>query len=287
MSVAIATASNVVGLDEDEPSLLAALADLGVEAEVAAWDDAAVDWPRFDLVVVRSTWNYHLQRDVFLAWVDAVAAVSEVANPPDVLRWNTDKRYLRDLEDAGVPVVPTVWLEPGEAAEVPEWPELVVKPAVSAGALRTARYRHDEHGAAVEHAAGLLAEDRTVMVQPYLADVDEAGETALVFVAGQYSHAVRKGPILSPGGGMSQGPYAEEDVSAREPTAADRALAAAALAAVPRGEDRLLYARVDVVTDGAGSPVLLELELTEPSLFLTFADGAAGRLASAIAAATR
>jgi glutathione synthase/RimK-type ligase-like ATP-grasp enzyme len=293
--IALATASNVVGLDEDEPALLEALAAHGVEAEVAAWDDPAVEWAGYDLVVVRSTWNYHLQRDAFLAWVDRLPAV---ANPAEILRWNTDKRYLRDLEAAGVPVVPTAWLEPGDRPALPDWEELVVKPAVSAGSLRTGRYGADDHDAAVCHAEELLAEGRTVMVQPYLAEIDEAGETALVVIGGEHSHAIRKGPILRWGGAMFEGPYADEDISPRRATPAERELADAALAAVPGGPDRLLYARVDVVADDTGSPVVLELELTEPSLFLTFADdaddadddgddGAAGRLASAIAAWTR
>ena len=284
MGIAIATASNVVGLDEDEPLLLAALRDLGLDVEVVPWDEDGVAWGRFDLVVVRSTWNYHLDRDRFLAWAEALPAV---LNPVDVLRWNTDKRYLRDLAAAGVPVVPTAWLEPGDAAVLPEWPELVVKPAVSAGSLHTGRYRSDDHDAAVAHADGLLAEGRTVMVQPYLADVDEAGETALVYLGGRFSHAIRKGPILRPGGGMFEGPYADEDISPRPATPAERDLADATLAAVPGGADRLLYARVDVVADETGSPVVLELELTEPSLFLTEADGSAGALAAAIAARTR
>ena len=289
MAVAIATASNVVGLDEDEPSLLQALAAIGIEADVAAWDDAAVEWDRYDLVVVRSTWNYHLHRDAFLTWIGRLPAV---ANPADILRWNTDKGYLRDLEAAGVPVVPTTWIEPGDPPAVPEsadprWGELVVKPAVSAGSLRTGRYGEEDHDAAVRHVAELLADGHTVMVQPYLRDIDEAGETAVVVIGGEHSHAIRKGPILRPGGGMFDGPYADEDITPRAATAAERALADAALAAVPGGPERLLYARVDVVADDTGSPVVLELELTEPSLFLTFDDGAAGRLASAIAAWTR
>jgi glutathione synthase/RimK-type ligase-like ATP-grasp enzyme len=211
-----------------------------------------------------------------------------VLNPVEVLRWNTDKRYLRDLEAAGVPVVPTAWLEPDEPEwTLPDWPELVVKPAVSAGSLRTGRYRADDHDAAVTHARELLAEGRTVMVQPYLAEIDEAGETALVSIDGRYSHAIRKGPILRPGGGMFEGPYADEDITPRRATPAERELAAAALAAVPGGPDGLLYARVDVVADETGSPVVLELELTEPSLFLTEAEGSADALASAIAARTR
>jgi len=287
VTVAIATAAGARGLDEDEPFLLDALRRHGVEAEVAVWDDPAIRWGRFALVVVRSTWDYPPRRDDFVGWAEEVAATTALANPADVLRWNTDKRYLADLARAGVAVVPTAWLEPGGGDGLPEWDELVVKPAVSAGAKDTARYRRDERAAATAHAAALLADRRTVMVQPYVSAVDEAGETAIVFIEGRYSHAIRKGPILRPGAGVVDGLFAEEDVSPREPAPEERALAEAALAAVPGGPERLLYARVDVVTGNDGTPLLLELELTEPSLFLELAGGSADRLASAIAARTR
>ena len=286
MTVAIATAADARGLDEDEPLLLAALADRGVDAEVAVWDDPAVEWRRFDLVVVRSTWDYATKHDAFVAWAERVAAETSIANPAPVLRWNTDKRYLDDLARARVPVVPTAWLEPGQPPVLPEWDELVVKPAVSAGARDTARYRAAARADAVVHAASLLGDGRVVMVQPYVADVDRAGETALVFIGGEYSHAIAKGPILRPGAGPVEGLFAPEEIEPRTATAAERELAEAVLAAVPGGAEGLLYARVDVVIDGDGAPALLELELTEPSLFLTFADGAGARLASAIAAAT-
>ena len=283
--VALATAAALPQLDaEDGPPLLAALGRHGVEAEPAVWDDTTVDWAAYDLVVIRSAWDYAPRREAFVAWADAVSARTRLANRAEVVRWNTDKRYLRDLAAAGLPVVPTTWLEPADPVRLPTRGEYVVKPAISAGAKDTARYVAGD-AAGAGHAATLLAAGRTVMVQPYLAAVDSSGETGLMFVAGTYSHAVRKGPLLRLGGSFPAGLYAEEDIEPRSPSAPERDLAEAVLDAVPGGRRRLLYARVDLVTGPGGGPVLLELELTEPSLFLDCDPPAADRFAAAIAAA--
>lgn len=283
--VALATAAALPRLDaEDGPPLLTALAGRGVAAEPAVWDDPAVDWAAYELIVIRSTWDYSPRREGFVAWAESVAAQTRLANPASVIRWNTDKRYLAALAAAGLPVVPTTWLEPGDPAALPPAGEYVVKPAISAGAKDTARFAADDP-AGPAHVRALQAVRRTVMVQPYLSAVDTAGETALIFVAGRYSHAIRKGPLLRPGGALPAGLYAEEHIRARTPSARERDLADAVLAAVPGGRDQLLYARVDVVPGADGVPVLLELELTEPSLFLDCSPGAADRLAAAIAVA--
>ena len=278
--IALATAAEFPDLDDDGPVLLAALAGRGLTAEPAVWTDPDVDWPAYDLVVVRCTWDYHERRADFLDWARRVAAVTTLANSADVLAWNTDKTYLRTLREAGLPVVPTDWLEPGDVFVVPEVGEYVVKPAVSAGARDTNRYRvgdHDER--AVAHATDLLGSGRTVMVQPYLSQVDTHGETALFFFAGVFSHAVRKGPLLTPGMELVAGAYAPETIEPREPSAAERDAAEQvldALAAVaPAAREDLVYARVDLVPGADGSPTLLELELTEPSMFL-INDGTGG-----------
>ena len=279
--VALATCAEVPQLDEDGPALLDALADAGVEAVPAVWDAPDVDWASFDLVVVRSTWDYAERRDRFVAWVETLP---RVLNPAAIVRWNTDKRYLRDLAAAGVPVVPTEFLEPGDSFEPPE-DRFVVKPAISAGARNSAAYDASEHEQARDHAEQLLAAGRTVMVQPYLPGVDAHGETALVYVGGSYSHAVRKGPLLRAGQPPGQELYLEEELTPREPTAAERATAERALAAAPIDGRDLLYARVDLLPGPDGTPVVVELELTEPSLFLAYGDGAPAMLAGAIARA--
>jgi len=283
-AVALATCRDLPKLDVDEQLLLAPLAAAGVETTVAVWDDTDVDWARFDLVVVRSTWDYAGRRDAFLAWA---RSVDRLANPADVLAWNTDKRYLRELDGAGVPVVDTAWLEPGDAVSLPAGGEIVVKPAVSAGSLDTVRYdlaRPEHRRLATAHAERLLDAGRTVMVQPYLPAIDIDGERSLLFVGGAFSHSATKSAMLV-------GPYEATDVlfqaetiTAHAATDAELALARAALAAVP-GADRLLYARVDLVDDDRGAARVLEVELTEPSMFMGQSPGSAERFAGAIAAA--
>jgi hypothetical protein len=204
-----------------------------------------------------------------------------------VVRANADKRYLVALAAAGLPVVPTTVLAPGDDVVLPDG-AFVVKPTVSAGARDTERYGPDQHDDARRHAAGLLDAGRSVLVQPYVEGIDAAGETGMVYVGDRFSHAFRKGPILRPDSTFVEGLYREEDISGREPSDAERDVAEAVLdalgAAVPGvGRDELLYARVDLAP-GPGGPVLLELELIEPSLFLATSPGAAERAAQAIAA---
>jgi glutathione synthase/RimK-type ligase-like ATP-grasp enzyme len=280
--VALVTAASARELDEDLPPLRAALESAGVPHEVVVWDDPGVDWRAFSLAVVRSTWDYVPRRDAFVAWADRVAAVTRLLNPPAILKWNTDKRYLRDMSRRGLPVVPTHWIEPGDAIGFPFEGEVVVKPAISAGAKDTARYGTEDREAASAHVARLQSERRTVMVQPYLTGLDQAGETAAVFVGGAYSHAIRKGPILSAQVELVQGLFAKEDIRVREISRFEREIADQALSLVPGGPGSLLYARVDLAPGPEGRPVLLEFEATEPSLFFAFAEGSAERMARAI-----
>jgi glutathione synthase/RimK-type ligase-like ATP-grasp enzyme len=274
--VALATCAEVAEGDEDSPALVAALAARGVDAEPAVWDDAAVAWNGYDLVVVRSTWDYAERRDAFLDWA---RALPRVLNPSPVLRWNTDKSYLCRLSEAGVPVVPTEFLEPGDDFEAP-LERFVVKPAVSAGARYSASYEPEEASKATVHVDRLYGMGRTVMVQPYLDGIDSGGETGLIFLGGAYSHSVRKAPLLRPAQAPGDALYLEEQIEAARPSAAERSVADDALQLAP---DDLLYARVDLVP-GADGPVVLEIELTEPSLWLGYAAGATERFADAIAA---
>jgi hypothetical protein len=258
-----------------------------VAVEPAVWDDPSVDWAVYDVAVVRSTWDYYPRRDDFLAWA---ARVPRLANPAPVLAWNTDKRYLCDLASAGVPVVPTTWIEPGELWTPPSTGEVVVKPAVSGGGVDTGRYdlsNPAERRMAGAHASRLVDAGRLVMVQPYLAAVGEHGETALIWLAGRYSHAIRKGPLLTGPDVGVDGLYRQEEITAREPTTEELTAAERVLAAVPFDPADLLYARVDLIPDATGAPLLLEIELTEPSLFLGTTPGAADRFAEAITAHAR
>ena len=278
--IALVTSERGLRLDPDLALAVAAMADEGLAADVARWDDPAVEWSAYQLAVVRSCWDYSGRREQFLAWA---GSVPDLRNAVELLRWNTDKVYLRDLEAAGLPVVPTVW-DPTDAAQLPDAPEWVVKPSVSAGARDTARWGEPE--SALRHVAELTAAGRTAMLQPYLTRVDDDGETALLFMGGRFSHAVRKGPLLRRGEGVRQDRNSRGDLRRVQPTPAQREIAEAVLDAVPALVPSLppLYARVDLVADGNGRPVLLELELTEPSLFLPQAPEAAGALARAVAA---
>jgi glutathione synthase/RimK-type ligase-like ATP-grasp enzyme len=292
--VALATCSAFPDLDVDDRLLIDPLASRGIEVVPAVWDDPAVAWASFDLAVVRNTWDYPPRVGQFLAWAADVDAACGLHNPPEVLRWTTDKRYLGRLADAGVPVVPTTFLPPpderapADDAALPTEGGFVVKPTVSAGSRDTARYVAGrvvdgtaDDVVAAEHVRRLRADGRTAMVQPYVDSVDTSGETALLFIDGQLSHAIRKGPLLEVGAPPTEDLFATEDIRPREPTAAQRAVAQAALCAA--GQGPLLYARVDLL-DTADGPVVLEIEMAEPSLFLATDAGAPDRLADAIAA---
>ncbi|GIJ00358.1 hypothetical protein CLV28_0087 [Sediminihabitans luteus] len=292
--VALATCSVLPRLDPDDAPLVGALDQRGVEAVPAVWDDPGVDWESFDAVVVRSTYDYSARRDEFVSWA---ASVPNILNPEAVLRWNTHKFYLRDLETAGIPVIPTVWLDPERNlssraihTRMPAHGHFVIKPVVSAGAKDTGRYEAidaESRGLAILHAKKLLAQGRHVMVQPYVMSIDTEGEARLVFVDGELSHAVSTSTRLTGPHRPTQGLYRKESMRVHEPDDAQvdvarRALAVAA-ESVP-GVDPLLYARVDLVWGADGSATVLELELTEASLYLSSAPGALERFADAIAA---
>ena len=218
--VALATAREVADLDDEGRLLAAALADRGARVAPAVWDDADVDWAGFDLVVVRSTWDYAPRVAEFVTWAERVGAVTRLENPPGLLRWSTDKHYLLDLERAGVPVVPSAFLEAGADPGGHPWAavEHVVKPAVSAGSKDTLRLGAHDAERSRAHAADLLAAGRSVLVQPYLDAVDTEGETAVVLVDGVFSHAIRKAPLLQAGGGLVEGLFARR----RSPRASPR-----------------------------------------------------------------
>jgi glutathione synthase/RimK-type ligase-like ATP-grasp enzyme len=278
--IALATCAEIPDLDEDGPALVEALSRRGVNAVPAVWDLVGVDWSVFDLVVVRSTWDYAERRDLFLDWA---ASLPRVLNPLAVLRWNTDKHYLHDLARAGVETVPTRLVEPTETFSPPDG-RFVVKPAISAGGRSSGSYERQDAADAGAHVRALQAEGRTVMIQPYLDAVDTHGETEIIYLGGRYSHAIRKGPLLPIGTRPTRQLYLEETIEAREPTADEREAAERAIAAVPFERSELLYGRVDLVPGDGRTPLVLEVELTEPSLYLGFAHGAPERLADAIMA---
>lgn len=256
--------------DRDLPVLRAALEAAGAEADAVCWDDADADWASYDLVVIRSTWDYSWRAAEFTGWAERCAKLTRLANPAAVVRWNTDKRYLGELAAAGVPTVPTGYLAPGDAvgpADLPVGHEYVVKPTSGAGARYAARYTPDQGEAAVRHLARMHAEGLTAMVQPYMRSIDTGGERALQFFGGRLLHASRKRAVLAPGTAFDADKVAHPGLEPWTPTPAELAVAERALAAVPEAPE-LLYARVDLVDGDDGEPRVMELELVEPNLFL-------------------
>ena len=293
--IALVSARGARKLDEDLPPLRRALEAAGARVTIARWDDPKVEWSDFDLALLRSTWDYARRLPEFLQWIEHAATRTRLLNPPEVVRWNTDKHYLGVLERAGVPVVPSAFVEPGEdagralsalLAAHPDAQDFVVKPCIGAGSKDAQRHARDARGEALAHLNRLLDANRSALMQPYLSSVDTYGETALLFFSAEYSHAIRKGPLLKRGAAPAAGLFATEAIAPREPSNAERELAQRALAAIPF-ERPLLYARVDLIHDETGSPRLLELELTEPSVFLDHAADSAERFARAILARSR
>lgn len=266
-------------LDDELPLLVAAANDRGHRADICVWDDPAIDWNSYDSVVVRSCWDYTGRREEFLAWA---RSIGRLHNPAAVVAWNTDKVYLRELNAPGTPVIQTYWdVQSGD--DIGEHSEWVCKPSISAGSRDTARWSSRENVYA--HSAALIAAGRTSMVQPYVQSVDTNGETAMIFLGGEFSHAIRKSQLLHEGEGADVDRDSRGMITPRAPTAAQHEVAADSLAVVARIlalEEPLLYARVDLVTASDGSPLVIELELTEPSLFLAYSEDGAGMLIRAL-----
>ena len=267
-------------LDPDDRCAVEVLARRGYTAEPAVWTDPAVNWSRAGICIIRSTWDYHLHYKGFLAWAERVAALVPLWNPLALIRWNSNKRYLEELARRGAPVVPTVWLTRGQPADIAAllrergWKRAVIKPGVglaTRGVMRVETSGTDL-AAAQAHTEALLV-DHDVMVQPFLSSVELYGERALVFIDGAYSHAAQKTafqPLL---------PAGEAGETLTDATDEEIAIASRVAAMVDR---RALYARVDLVRDDDGRPLVIEFELVEPSLFLSLYPPAAARFADAL-----
>jgi len=279
--VALATCLALPDLDEEDAPLVPALRAAGIEGVPLVWTDPAVDWGSYDLVVVRTTWDYPNKIGAFLDWADRVAARRTLWNPAPMLRWNTDKRYLRDLAKRGVPIVPTRWFERGGSADLAAvareegWRDMVLKPVVSAGARRTRLAGPDSMAEGQAFLAEQLTQ-RAMMAQPYVAEVSTIGELSLLYFNGRFSHAVRKIPAA--GDFRVQTEHGGRVLSV-VPSAIELAAGQRVLDAL---DGATLYARVDLLPMTDGTQRLLELEVTEPSMFLRWDDAAPARFAAAI-----
>lgn len=276
--IAIATCADYADLKIDDELLRQALEERGCEAREVIWDEPGIEWRHFDLCLVRSTWDYHERHAEYLAWAGRVEVESRLLNPAEVLIWNSDKHYLRELGERGLRTIPTVWVGRDSPLGLEQilagagWEEAVVKPVVDLGAKNLQRVRAGEGSAALES----ILQHRDAMVQPFLPSLEERGELSLVYIGGELTHAVRKRPaagdfrVQSIWGGT---------VSRDEPTLAERELAEAALSEF---KEVPLYARVDLVEGPTRDPCLIELELIEPNLYLCEHAPAVEALADAV-----
>lgn len=268
--------------DPDAVPLQRALSTAGTASRLVSWDDPAVSWREFSRIVVSSTWDSVDRPTEYLEWSRRVAPGSALINDLAFIEWNLDKGYLRQLEAAGVPVIPTTWVAPGESWQPPQG-EFVLKPAISAGGRSTARYLGADDRARA-HLGALHDDGQTVMVQPYLASIDHDGEVDLVFFDGEFSHAVRKAAALALGRGLVERPWEQMRWEGQvDPDRRQLEVAGAALRAVEEAIGRQpVYGRVDLIRAASGEPLVLELELIDPYLSLDTVPGAAERLAAAI-----
>lgn len=265
--------------DVDLPLQVTVFADSGIELVQAPWEDPTIDWDSFDLIVVRSPWNYVDRLDEFRHWLDSRRRMRTIHNAVSLIEWNMDKRYLAGLAARGVPIVPTVFAESMEqfqvAARSARSPEIVVKPSASAGSRLTGRFAVDD-AAAEELAGQVLAKGFAVMVQPFASRIDDQGEIGTVLFDGVVSHSFRKAALLAEGGALVGGEYREEITAIVAP---DDILAVVELASIAAttiaresgwlaANEELLYGRYDVIRLDDGSPALLEAELFEPCFFL-------------------
>ena len=287
MQLAIATfAINGAPFKETDSSLIAPLKQSGIEAEFVVWDDAAADWSGYDAVLVRSIWNYHEKPTQFIKWLELLESASvPMLNPTAMLRWNMNKRYLRELAAHGVPILPTYWPLENESTSLVAilqkygWQDAVIKPIISASGTDT--WSTSVSGAAADQERfDALHQRKALMIQQFAPQII-TGEYSLVFFGGRYSHTILKKPgknalfVQEEHGGSSTLLSTVPDAFI-EQAANILHVACNIIGTIP------IYARVDVIED-AGTLILMELELIEPELYL-LTDEISQRFANAIAA---
>ena len=283
-NLALVSASELSHPDSDLLPLVSALQQLNINAEVVAWDDD-IAWSAFDAAIIRSTWDYHRRREEFDQWLTRVSQRTQLWNPPELIRWNSDKRYLADVAAKGLPVVPTTVVNRNEhmshrqLAEIGS--DIVVKPSVGAGSQGVQRFT-GQHEAALNYLRALIESGETPLIQPYLSNIDTHGEVGLVTAVGVLSHSFHKEAILTGDVQWSSDGHVLEVISAHTPSESELALCDRVLALLPE----TAYARIDMLPTDDG-PVVSEIELIEPSLFLEVDTGAANRIAAAFASLVR
>ena len=294
--IALVTDQESLPIDYDMAPLVASCESLGLPVEIVNWDNPGIDWSRFELLILRSPWTYTDRLEEFLDWCRKVSSVSRLVNPLNAVEWNLNKSYLVDLQHYGVPIVPTEFIQKNASDVLSQiysfiathgnFREMVIKPSIGAYSKNVQRFPVDAVDRAVEHVVLLHSLGCDALIQPYFDSIDVYGESDLIFFNGKFSHAIRKGALLMADGTVNA-PTAEFRKQ-REPGPDEIQVATAALSAAIRHlqlEEPLLYARADLIRSHEGQPVVLEMEISEPSLSLPFCPGSEVRFAKAIAAA--
>ncbi len=280
--LALVTWSGLPQGAESERLMLPYLADAGIETEIVDWRSVDCDFSKFDLIVLRSCWDYHLRVAEFIGWLQRVAQTTPVLNSIDTVLWNHNKFYLREVETLGIEIAPTVFVNgSGQITlsgwqEIRSWKKSVVKPAVSASAHKT--WLFDSEAVPDEDELKGKMQGEPFLVQQFIPEIATQGEISFIYIDGTFSHAVLKRPAA--GDFRVQ----KEHGGSAELIGPDSALLAQAnqiAAKLPQVRDSL-HCRIDAVVRD-GKLVLMELELIEPELFLGMAEGAAERFAKAIA----
>ena len=290
--IALVTTQAARGHDHDLDILTAALDAAQQKWQIVNWDDVAIDWTQFSIAVLRSTWDYYARLDEFVAWVDRVSAQTTLCNPAEIVRWNVDKRYLQEMSEQGIPVMATTFVS--QLIDITQEliaQDVIIKPVVSAGSNNTARHRNDAVAARaqLDH---ILSNAGVAMVQPYSPTIDSVGETGLVYLGGKFSHAFGKDAVFGEAEQVHNGVHVQEVITARTANPNEHQLGESVMKfLINKFGVTPLYARIDMVTNIDGVPEIMEVELTEPSLYLHLdarsPERAAYALANAAAATHR
>ena len=282
--IALVTTQAARGHDHDLDILTAALDAAQQKWQIVNWDDASIDWTQFSIAVLRSTWDYYARLDEFIAWVDRVSAQTTLCNPAEIVRWNVDKRYLQEMSAHGIPVMATTFV--AQLIDITQEliaQDVIIKPVVSAGSNNTARHRNDlvAARAQLDH---ILSDAGVAMVQPYSPTIDSVGETGLVYLGGKFSHAFGKDAVFGEAEQVHNGVHVQEVITARTANPNEHLLGDSVMKfLINKFGVTPLYARIDMVTNIDGVPEIMEVELTEPSLYLHLDARSPERAASALA----
>ena len=282
--IALVTTEAARGHDHDLDILTAALDAADQKWQIVNWDDSSIDWTQFSIAVLRSTWDYYARLDEFVLWINRVSTQTQLQNPAEIVRWNVDKRYLREMSAHGISVMATTFVS--QVSEITSGlvaGDVIIKPVVSAGSNNTARHRNDAVAARaqLDH---ILSNGGVAMVQPYSPTIDSVGETGLVYLGGVFSHAFGKDAVFGEAEQVHNGVHVQEVITARTANADEHLLGDSVMKfLMNKFGVTPLYARIDMVTNIDGVPEIMEVELTEPSLYLHLDAGSPERAATALA----